>query len=104
MAVLHAIVEKCPGVELAGKCRGADEALAQIKICRPDVIVVDWLMPAMNGVEFIRAVRSLGGMSGTLVLFCTAHPNRELVGDLFALGVNGYIDKAKPSPSSRRPC
>ncbi len=96
MAVLHAIVEKCPGVEFAGECQGADEALAHIKICRPDVIVVDWLMPGMNGVEFIREVRSLGGMSGTLVLLCTAHPNRELAGELFALGVNGYIDKAKP--------
>jgi DNA-binding NarL/FixJ family response regulator len=61
---------------------------------RPDLLVVDLVLPDMNGLEIVRQLR--GSMPDMIILIITAHPSDELPAELVVLGVNGYVDKREP--------
>jgi PAS domain S-box-containing protein len=47
-------------------------ALAAARVSEPDLIIVDLMMPAMNGAEFVRELRADPAVGATRVVFCTA--------------------------------
>ena len=47
-----------------------NEALDQCSARQPDVILLDWNMPIMSGMEFLRAYRAANA-AGAQVIFCT---------------------------------
>jgi PAS domain S-box-containing protein len=49
------------------------EALVLVSAERPDLVIADILMPTMDGYELVRRLRSTPEISGTPVIFCTAH-------------------------------
>ena len=55
---------------------GGREALAQINIRRPDVIILDAMMPVMSGVEVLRQVRHRYG-DDIKVIMLTGNPQTE---------------------------
>lgn len=61
---------------------------------KPDLLVVDLLLPDINGVEIAREVRK--ALPETKILVVTAHPSERLPAELMAIGVNGYVDKTEP--------
>jgi DNA-binding NarL/FixJ family response regulator len=61
---------------------------------KPDILVVDLMLPDINGMEIAREVRR--ALPDTKILVITAHPSERLPSDLMALGVNGYVDKTEP--------
>ena len=48
------------------------EALARCKAIMPDLILLDWDMPVMSGIEFVSALRALPGGTKPKVVFCTS--------------------------------
>ena len=48
------------GFDVAEAADGA-EALAWCRTCMPDVVLLDWNMPVMNGLEFLRRLRKEPG-------------------------------------------
>lgn len=61
---------------------------------RPELLVVDLMLPDMNGMEVAREIRR--ALPDIKILVITAHPSERLPADLIALGVNGYVDKTEP--------
>lgn len=61
---------------------------------KPDLLVVDLMLPDMNGIDIARQVRR--ELPETKILVITAHPSERLPADLMVLGVNGYVDKTEP--------
>lgn len=71
-----------------------EEALELARRERPDLIVTDILMPAMNGYEFVRLLRSEPEVGDTLVAFTTANYVEGEILDLArACGVSRFIPK-----------
>lgn len=68
---LIATVLRYAGFEVVETGSG-EEALAQARRDRPDLVVADLLMPGMNGYEFVRALRADDRTARTPVVFCTA--------------------------------
>ena len=65
----------------------------------PDIIVVDLVMPAMDGFEFLEAVKTEGLADGVLVIILSNLGQQEDIDRGLKLGAAGYIIKASATPS-----
>ncbi|MDX1945371.1 MAG: response regulator [Pirellulaceae bacterium] len=59
----------------------------------PDVVLVDWNMPHMNGLEFIKAVRSESRYAGLVVLMVTTETEPEQMLRALSAGADEYLMK-----------
>lgn len=60
---------------------------------QPDLILVDWDMPVMNGWEFIQAVRARHEYDGLPLMMITAHTDAESVAQALEAGANEFVMK-----------
>jgi two-component system chemotaxis response regulator CheY len=73
----------------------ADGKLAMEACLRkmPDAILLDWYMPVMSGIEFLRQLRRTKGGDVPVVVFCTTEKNVEHIQEAMSAGANEYIMK-----------
>jgi two-component system, chemotaxis family, chemotaxis protein CheY len=70
------------------------EGLAQLETHgTPDVILVDWNMPEMNGLEFIKAARANPRYHDVPIMMVTTETETEKMAQAFIAGVNEYVMK-----------
>ncbi len=69
------------------------EALEACKINLPDSVLLDWNMPVMDGIEFLRALRALPGGNSPIVVFCTTENDMDHIQQAIEAGANEYIMK-----------
>jgi two-component system, chemotaxis family, chemotaxis protein CheY len=69
--------------------------LEQIRSVSPDVVVLDWEMPLLNGPEFVRIVRSPGvfPLPDIPIIMLTAHGERSRIVEAVRIGVNEFLCK-----------
>ncbi len=81
------------GFEVADASNGR-EGLERLKtIPRPDVMLVDWNMPEMNGYEFLCAVRADPAYSDSRVMMVTTETEVEQMIKALTAGANEYVMK-----------
>ena len=78
----------------------ADEAAdgqQALERCRsggmPDAVLLDWNMPVMNGIDFLRALRREPGGDKPIVVFCTTENDMSHIAEAIRSGANEYIMK-----------
>ncbi|MDE2156656.1 MAG: chemotaxis response regulator CheY [Xanthomonadaceae bacterium] len=74
----------------------ADDGQNAIEMLRKtpvDLVVTDWNMPNMTGIDLLRAIRAEPALKGLPVLMVTAENNRDQIIAAAQAGVNGYIVK-----------
>jgi len=69
------------------------EAYDACRRAMPDVILLDWNMPVMNGIDFLRRLRSSEGGGGPVVVFCTTENDLAHIREAIDAGANEYIMK-----------
>ena len=82
------------GVEIAGRARGGEEALAKIETRRPAVALVDLRMPRLSGIEVARAAARVS--PETAVILYTAYGDRALLTEALDAGARGFVLKEAP--------
>lgn len=81
------------GFETADACHGK-EALERLQNSPlPDVVLVDWNMPEMDGLEFIKAVRSEAKYAGMVVVMVTTETEPEQMLRALSAGADEYLMK-----------
>ncbi|MBV9045005.1 MAG: response regulator [Alphaproteobacteria bacterium] len=74
----------------------AEDGLSALNACRskmPELILLDWQMPNMNGIEFLRALRKEQGGLRPIVVFCTTENDVPHITEALNAGANEYIMK-----------
>ena len=71
-----------------------EEGLKLATEFQPDVILLDVLMPKMDGLEMLKQLREQDGGDKVLVMALTNSDNSEHVLELMNLGVNDYLTKS----------
>ncbi|MGP1394734.1 MAG: response regulator [Inquilinaceae bacterium] len=82
--------------ELSFACNEAEDGKQAIDACAklmPDVILLDWNMPVMNGIEFLRQLRKMTGGQDPKVVFCTTENDVAHIKEALSAGANEYIMK-----------
>jgi two-component system chemotaxis response regulator CheY len=83
------------GVKKVYEAADGIAGLEQIRAVAPDVIVLDWEMPLLNGPELVRIVRSPGvfPMPDIPIIMLTAHGERSRIIEAVRIGVNEFLCK-----------
>jgi len=74
----------------------ADDGTTAVEIMKgdkPDLIICDWNMPKMTGIELLRYVRETDGLSDTPFLMVTAEAQQENIIEAVKAKVNHYVVK-----------
>lgn len=69
------------------------EALTFCAGIMPEVILLDWSMPVMDGMTFLRRLRALPGGLAPKVLFCTIETRAERIAEALLAGADDYVMK-----------
>ena len=69
------------------------EALSFCAGLMPEIILLDWSMPVMDGLTFLRRLRTLPGGTAPKVLFCTIETRAERIAEALSAGADDYVMK-----------
>jgi len=82
--------------DLAFRVEEAGDGSEALSFCRstmPDAILLDWNMPVMNGIDFLRHLRADPGGNRPVVVFCTTENDLSAIAQAIECGANEYIMK-----------
>jgi DNA-binding NarL/FixJ family response regulator len=88
-----ALLEAVPGFEVVARLRSAEDALAELRFARPDVVIVDVHMPGMSGLEAARRIKTRP--NPPRVLLTTVHDGSEYQRAATAVGADGFVPKSE---------
>ncbi|MEU3349059.1 response regulator transcription factor [Streptomyces sp. NPDC006700] len=88
---MSALLTSLSGVEVVAEAATGEEALREAQLSRPDVVVMDIRMPAMDGVEATRRLTAL--LPDVAVLVVTMYEDDETVLSALRAGARGYLLK-----------
>lgn len=69
------------------------KALELSQKAMPDVVLLDWNMPVMNGIDYLKALRALPNGSKPIVVLCTVENDVNRIQQALTAGANEYIMK-----------
>lgn len=78
-------------VQIVGEARNGVEAVEKVKILQPDIIIVDVVMPEMNGLEFTKIIRNYD--SDKIFIYLSAHDKFEYVQQALKNQASDYLLK-----------
>ena len=90
-AGVRALLEKIPGVEVAGEAGDGREALNLVRLHQPDVVLMDIAMPRLNGLD--AAARIAAEFPEVRVIILSMHNNEEYYWRALKAGAAGYLLK-----------
>jgi two-component system chemotaxis response regulator CheY len=68
-------------------------ALDECKRRMPDVVLLDWNMPVLDGLGFLKVLRASAGGERPIVVFCTTENELSRIQEAIVAGANEYIMK-----------
>ena len=89
--MLRVVLDMQDDIKIVGMAFTGDEGLKMAIETRPDVLLVDYHMPGMSGLEVIQALREAG--EETTVVVLTADTGEAVMAEAIAAGAAGYITK-----------
>jgi two-component system, NarL family, response regulator DevR len=88
---LVALLDRRDGFEVVAEAGSVEQAIAQARLHRPDIVVMDVRLPDGSGVEACREIRA--EMPETRVIMLTSFPDDEAVLSAIVAGAAGYLLK-----------
>ena len=88
---LREVLERSGDFEVVGQAGDGAAAVRAAQSLRPDVIIMDVMMPLKNGIDACREITEM--LPDTRVLILTASPEEDAVMEAVAAGANGYLQK-----------
>jgi len=75
------------------EAQDGEEALARCNKAMPALVLTDWNMPEMDGIEFVRKLRSIPTPSRPVIVFCTSKGEAADIHAGIEAGADDYIVK-----------
>ena len=105
MAAMILVVEDEPAIqelitcnlELAGhqalRAQNAEQALEMVRTALPDLVLLDWMLPGMSGIEFARKLRADKRTQGVPIIMLTARAEERDKLQGLEIGADDYLTK-----------
>jgi two-component system chemotaxis response regulator CheY len=82
------------GYDVIGDACTGDEAVNTFNRLRPDIVIMDLVMPGLNGIEATRRILELDPDAN--IIICSAVNQRPIVEEALAAGACAYLEKPPP--------
>src|SRR5262245_7187660 len=92
---LARLIDSTRGFSCVSQHPSAENALLELKVTQPEVVLMDINLPGMNGVECVRKLKEL--LPETQIVMLTIYENTNIIFSALAAGASGYLLK-KSSP------
>ncbi|TFI59082.1 response regulator [Sphingomonas parva] len=79
-------------------CADGMTAVAEVSSNPPDLVILDWMMPGLSGVETLKAMREHLDLHRLPIIMCTARDEESSIGDALEAGANEYVQKPIKMP------
>jgi DNA-binding NarL/FixJ family response regulator len=89
---LRALLEAQPGWTVVAEASDGRDALAKCLETKPNIAILDYSLPQLNGAELTRQI--LARLPGVEVLIFTMHDSDSLLADILAAGARAYLLKS----------
>ena len=86
-------IDEEPDLKTVASLRTGREAVDQLLRHNPEVVLLDWNMPVMDGYDFLKALRKMPGGDAPKVVFCTTENDVAHIARALSAGANEYIMK-----------
>jgi DNA-binding NarL/FixJ family response regulator len=90
---IRSYIEKNSELKICGEAENGRVAIEKVKTLNPDVVILDWLMPVMGGLEAAREISTHAPK--TLMVMLTLHRCNELVEAAAAAGIMHVFSKSE---------
>ena len=88
---IRALLEQVDDIKVIGEAADGEEAVAQVKSLNPDVILMDLMMPKMDGITAIREIQA--GKVSRRIIALTSFVTEDKVFPAIKAGAMGYLLK-----------
>ena len=92
---VRSVLSTHPDWRVVGEASNGRDALELIREVRPDIAILDYSLPMMNGLELTRAIKK--ELPRTEILIFTMHDREDVLAELLKAGVRGYLLKSDAS-------
>ncbi len=89
--LLRMIIERSGDLFVTGEAASGSEAIEHVEAENPSVIILDMMMPGMNGVETAAAIRA--ERPDQAIILCTAYLDADVIERALAVGIRQCISK-----------
>jgi len=94
-AGIRALLEKAGDIHVLGEASNGQEAIELVEKFAPDVLIMDIMMPRMNGIQAAENIRKLN--VPTRILLLSMYSDEGLIYQALQSGVKGYVLKSSVS-------
>jgi DNA-binding NarL/FixJ family response regulator len=90
-AGISQVLKELPGVEVVGEAADGREAVKQVTLARPDIVLMDISMPGLNGLDATE--RIIKALPEVRVIILSRHEEEQYFWRALRLGASGYLLK-----------
>jgi len=88
---LRSLLDSEAGIEIIGEAQDGREAIEKVEQLHPDVVLMDIVMPTLNGLEATRQIKKR--FPEVKVLALTMHANEDYISQILRAGASGFVVK-----------
>ncbi len=85
------LIEKVPDMEIVGEAADGEDAVRKAGELKPDIVIMDVMLPGMNGIEATKAINEK--VLDTKIVTLSLHSDREYIVGMLKAGSSGYLLK-----------
>lgn len=88
---IRTLLEKEPGFYIAGEAKNGRETVELVKRLKPGLVLLDLMMPDINGIQVTRRIKKYSSKTGVIIL--SMHSDEAYVLEALKNGASGYVLK-----------